>query len=90
VNLIEYCGKTEYSIIQFTFSIIDDIQEKINQKKFIYKDQIIRYINQRIDYYFKHFTLKHALLQTYKNEVFNSVMFKLKTTIKENIIFKCV
>lgn len=90
MDLAEYCGKTEYSIIQFVFSITDEIQEKITQKKFIYKEQIIRYINRRIDYFFKPFTLKNALLQTYKNEVFNSVMFKLKATIKEHIIFKCV
>ncbi|WP_338469342.1 hypothetical protein R4Z10_10930 [Niallia sp. XMNu-256] len=90
MELVEYCGKAEYSILQFIFSITDEIREKITQRKFIYREQIVRYIKRRIDYFFKQFTFKHALLQTYKNEVFNSVMFKLNSTIKEHIIFKCV
>ncbi|WP_428908480.1 hypothetical protein [Niallia sp. Krafla_26] len=90
MNLVEYCGKTEFSVLQFIFSVTDELNEKITQKKFIYKEQIVRYVERRIEYFFKHFNLKHALLQSYKNEVFNSVMFKLNTTIKEHIRFQCV
>ena len=90
MNLAEYCGYTEFSILQFIFSITDEIDEKITQKKFIYKEQIVRYVKRKIEYFFKPLPLKHALLQTYKHEVFNSVMFKLNTTIKEHIRFQCV
>jgi hypothetical protein len=89
MELAEYCGNIDFSILQFIFSLTDDIKEKISQKKLFYKEQITRYITQQIDYFFKSFTFNKALLQTYKNEAFNTIMFKLKNTIKEHIIFQC-
>ena len=90
MNLVEYCGNTEFSILQFIFSTTDEIKEKISEKKLFYKEQIIRYISQEIDHFFKRFTIKKALLQTYRNDAFNTIMFKLKHTLKERIIFQCV
>jgi hypothetical protein len=86
----EYCGKMEFYILQFIFSTTDKIKEKISQKKLFYKEQIIRYISQQIDHFFKRFTIKKALLQVYRNDAFNTIMFKLKHTLKEHIIFQCV
>lgn len=90
MNLVEYCGNTEYSIIQFVFTITEDTREKIAKKKLIYKEQIVKYVNRQIEYYFKGVALKRALLQTYKYEVYNSVMFKLNPILKEHIIFQCI
>jgi hypothetical protein len=89
MDLSEYCGNTEFSIIQFTFLITDDIKEKIDQKKLFYKEQVVRYITQQTDSFFRKFTLNQALLQTYKYEVFNTIMFKLKNILKKHIIFQC-
>lgn len=90
MNLAEYCGNIEFSILQFIFSTTSEIKEKISQKKLFYKEQIIRYISQRIDCFFKRFKIKKALLQAYRNDVFNTIMFKLKHTLKERIIFQCL
>jgi hypothetical protein len=90
MNLAEYCGNIEFSILQFIFSTTGEIKEKITQKKLFYKEQIIRYISQQIDHFFKRFTIKKALLQAYRNDVFNTIMFKLKHTLKERIIFQCL
>ena len=90
MNIIEFCGNTESSILQFIFSTTDEIKQKISEKKLFYKEQIIRYISQEIDHFFKRFTIKKALLQTYRNDAFNAIMFKLKNTLKERIIFQCV
>ena len=89
MDLAEYCGNIEFSILQFIFSTTDEIKEKISQKKLFYKEQIIRYIHQQIDHFFKRFTIKKALLQAYRNDVFTTIMFKLKHTLKERIIFQC-
>ena len=86
----DFCGKTDLSILQFIFSITDDIQQKIEQKKLFYKEQIIRYVNKQIDFFFKTFNLTTALLHTYKYEAYNTIMFKLKNILKENNIFQCV
>ncbi len=90
MNLVEYCGNMEFSILQFVFSTTAEVKEKISQKTLYYKEQIIRYISLQIDRFFKKFTLKKALLQAYRNDAFNTIMFKLKHTLKERIIFRCV
>ena len=43
MNVAEYCGTTEFPILQFIFSLTDDIREKIVQKKLFYKEQVMRY-----------------------------------------------
>ncbi|MEH7111441.1 hypothetical protein V7124_03555 [Neobacillus niacini] len=80
MRLQEYCGRTEFSILQFTIKVTDDIKEKMVQKKLLHKVDIVQYIHQQMDHFFQKFNLKPALLQTYKNEVLNSVMFKLKVS----------
>lgn len=89
MKLSEYCGNTEFSILQFIFRITDDIKEKIAQKKLFYKEQVTRYITKQIDLFFQNFTLSQALLQTYKYEAFNSIIFKLKSILEKDIIFRC-
>lgn len=91
MKIYEYCGVLDMSILQFVFSITNDIHEKITQKKLFYKEQIIRYVQKRIDIFFKQHHLKNALLQTYKSEVYNTIMFRLKNELKEHpAIFQCV
>jgi hypothetical protein len=90
MTLTEYCGNVEFSILSFIFSFTDDIREKIAQKKLFYKDQIKRYVKKQIDIFFKAFNIKSALLFTYKYETYNTIMFKLKSVLKEHNIFHCV
>lgn len=78
MRLHDYCGRTEFSILQFTFHVTKDITKKIEEKKLRHKEEIVQYIHNRMDHFFKMFNFKQAVLQTYKNEVFNSVIFKLK------------
>ena len=90
MDVAEYCGTTEFPILQFIFSLTDDIREKMSQKKLFYKEQVIRYVDKQIEFYFKSQNLKCALLQTYKYEAYNTIMFKINYILKENHIFQCV
>ena len=90
MTLIDYCGKMEYSILNFVFSFTDDVSEKIEQKELFYQEQITRYVKKHIDYFFKAYQLKKALLNTYKYETYNTIMFKLKSVLKEHNVFHCV
>jgi hypothetical protein len=91
MTITEYCGNFEYSILQFVIHLTNDIREKIQQKKLFYKEQIIRYAEKQLDFFFKKaYNLKSALLNTYKQEAYNTIMFKLKNILKEHNIFQCV
>lgn len=90
MNIEEFCGNLDYSILQFTFSFTNHICEKITKKELFYKEQIIRYVQKQIDFFFKTYNLKSALLSSYKYEVYNTIMFKLKNILKENNILRCI
>lgn len=90
MKIQEFCGNVEYSSMQFVFSLTAQIREKISRKQLLYKEQIIRYAKKQIEFYFNSFQLKKALLHAYKNEVYNSVMFKLQSIFKEYNVFQCI
>ena len=90
MRLIEYCGNMEFSILHFIFSLTDEVNEKIEQKELFYKEQIKRYVRKQIDFFFKAYRLKKAVLHTYKYEAYNTILFKLKDTFKKHNIFHCV
>lgn len=90
MTMPEYCGNIEYSILQFIFSLTEEIRNKVEQKKLFYREQIIRYTRKQIDFFFRGFQVKPALLAVYKNEVNHTVMFKLNYLLKEYNILQCV
>ncbi|MFC3883968.1 hypothetical protein ACFOU2_10905 [Bacillus songklensis] len=90
MKMTEYCGNFEHSILQFIFHLTNDIREKIQQKKLFYREQIVRYAEKQLDFFFKAYHLKSAILNAYKQEAYNTMMFKLKNILKENNIFQCV
>lgn len=89
MSLSEFCGKTEFSILQFTYYLTDDVKEKIIQKSLYYHEQVERYIYKNIDLFLRNYNFNDALAQTYKHEIFNTIMFRLKDLIKNKIIFSC-
>lgn len=90
MHIVEFCGHFEVSMIQFIYSLTEDVNEKIKKRKLFYKEQIIRYIQKQIDLFFMKYTFKKALLQSYKNDVYNTIMFKLNNILKENHILQCI
>jgi hypothetical protein len=90
MELSEFCGKTEYSILQFIFFVTDEIRKKVEQKKLFYKEQIIRYVKKQIHFFLKPYNFEIAQLILLKNEMFNTIMFKLKYILKEYCVFQCL
>ncbi|WP_147534296.1 hypothetical protein [Bacillus marasmi] len=91
MGIEEYCGNTiELSAMKLVFTLTNETREKISKKELIYKEQIVRFIKKKIDFYFNSLQIKKALLHAYKNEIYNSVMFKLQPIFKEFNIFQCI
>ncbi|MBB6445375.1 hypothetical protein [Bacillus benzoevorans] len=90
MEIPEYCGKLEFSVLQFIVALTDEIRQKMEQRKLFYQEQIIRFAKNKINFFFKGFQMKDALLAVYKNEVFNTIMFKIKYLLKEYNILQCV
>lgn len=90
MSLSEFCGKTEFSILQFTYYLTDDVKDKIDQKKLFYNEQIERYIYKQVDLFFQNYDFNNAIVQTYKYEIYTTIIFRLKDLINKKIIFSCV
>lgn len=90
MTIPEYCGHTEFSILQFTIHLTEEIHQKIKEKNLFYHEQIIRFTKKRIDHFFQGLQIKEALRSVYKNEVFNTIMIKIKSILKEYQILRCV
>ncbi|WP_156289831.1 hypothetical protein [Oceanobacillus salinisoli] len=80
----------ERSILKFIISTSEDIKTKIRNKIFFYEEQIHRYVLKQVELFLYYLYTDRALLTVYKYEIFNSIMFRLKTSMKENLIFKCI
>lgn len=86
----EYCGHVEFSILRFIFSFTDDVREKIAKEELFYQEQIVRYAEKQVDLFFRALGVNGAILHVYKNEAFNTIMFKIKNLLKEHNIFRCI
>ncbi|WP_110114009.1 hypothetical protein [Bacillus sp. CGMCC 1.16541] len=86
----EYCGTFDHSILQFTFSLVEEVKTNIQEKKLFYHGQIHRYIQKQIDLFFISSQLNRALTSVYKHEMYTTVMFRLKPILKEMQLFRCV
>lgn len=85
MNITEFCGKIEFSTLQFAFSLTDHLSEKISKKELFNKEQIVSYVKKQIDSFFKslNWNFKSSVLNVYKSEVYNTVMFKINYILKE-------
>lgn len=86
MNMSDFCGKTEFSILQFTCQITKDVKDKIETKEFFYDTQINRYIEKQIELFLKNYNFNDALIQTYKYEIYNTIMFGLKDFMNKKVI----
>lgn len=90
MQLAEYIGKTDFEIIRFAYLLIQDIEMKIKNKAFFYKNQIVTYINKQIDYFLLTLLDRDALLNIYKTEIHQILEPKLKEIYKKYRLFYCL
>ncbi|WP_028403050.1 hypothetical protein [Ectobacillus panaciterrae] len=85
-----YCGKLHFAILDFTFCLLNEITKKIQERNLFYENQILNYARKKLDNFFQTLCLEPALINTYKNETWNTITFKLKQVVKEKQIFQCL
>ncbi|MGM0875260.1 MAG: hypothetical protein ACQEWV_10730 [Bacillota bacterium] len=90
MQLAEYIGKTDLEIIHFSLSLIKDIDLKIKSKTFYYKNQVLTYINNCVDYFLNTLHVKCSLLSIYKAEIHQMINIKLKKVYAKHSLLSCV
>ena len=78
MHLNNFIEEKERRIISFTYFLVKEIEGKVQNKVFFYKEQIDRYIEKQIDIFLTTITAKHSLKSLYKHQIQSNVQFKLK------------
>jgi len=89
MKIESFCGEFHFTALDFVFDLLDEITTKIQRKILFYEEQIFGYARRQFDYFFLTVHLKPAVLFAYKNELWNTLAFKLKHIVKEKQVFKC-
>lgn len=90
MHLNNFIEEKERRIISFTYFLVDEIEKKVQNKVFFYKEQIDRYIDKQIDIFLTTISAKHSLKCLYKHQIQANVQFKLKYLLNYQVLLSCV
>lgn len=90
MHLNNFIDEKERRIISFTYFLVKEIEGKVQNKVFFYKEQVDRYIDKQIDIFLTTITAKHSLKSLYKHQILSNVKFKLKYLLNYQLLLSCV
>lgn len=90
MHLNDFIEEKERRIISFTYFLVKEIEGKVQNKVFFYKEQIDRYIEKQIDIFLTTITAKHSLKSLYKHQIQSNVQFKLKYLLNYQVLLSCI
>lgn len=90
MTIIDYIGKTDYDVIRFTFSLLNDIDNKLQNKQLFYRNQVMDYVKQQITLYVQSLSLKKPIETLYAVEIEQLLHHKLKTLFQKHAVLSCI
>ncbi len=90
MHLHNFIEEKERRIISFTYLLVKEIEENVQNKVFFYKEQIDRYIEKQADIFLKTINAKHSLKSLYRHQILSNVNFKLKYALQNQVLLSCV
>ncbi len=90
MHLNNFIEEKERRIISFTYFLVKEIEGKVQNKVFFYKEQIDRYIEKQIDIFLTTISAKRSLKSLYKHQIQSNVQFKLKYLLNYQVLLSCI
>jgi hypothetical protein len=90
MHLNTFIEEKELRIISFTLCLVQEIEKRIQNKVFFYKEQIERYIEKEVELFLKSISAKHALKNLYKYQILSNVHFKLKDLVNNRVFLSFI
>ena len=90
MHLKNFIDEKERRIISFTYFLVKEIEGKVQNKVFFYKEQVDRYIDNQTDLFLTTIIDKHSLKSLYKHQILSNVQFKLKYLLNYQLLLSCV
>lgn len=90
MQLPDYIGKTDFEMIHFSLSLIKDVDYKMKTNTFFYKNQVIRYINEKIEHFLKSMHVTRSLRTICKAEIHQMITPKINKMYDKYCLFSCL
>jgi hypothetical protein len=76
-------------IIRYSFTLLKEIDYKIQKKKLLYQKQVWKYVNHHIEMFLKRLDIKESLINIYKREIYLFLEKKLSNIFKKYRLWNC-
>jgi hypothetical protein len=76
-------------ILNFSFTLLNEIEQNIHTKIFYYENQATSFVKQQVSLYLDQLQLNGALKIVYKAEMMHFFKSKLTELFKKYTLFKC-
>ncbi|WLR52792.1 hypothetical protein LC040_07830 [Bacillus tianshenii] len=83
----EFMTKDDYTIIQFAFELLKDVQNQVQLKHMFYKNQVVRYIDKQIQLFMNSLAIKPALKVVYIRQIHSLIDHRISNLFqRENLL----
>ncbi|RDW21250.1 hypothetical protein [Oceanobacillus chungangensis] len=90
VTIAAYCGDFQFTVLEFVFTITNEVEKKIKNRKLFYEEQITHYVKKKVERFFLGVKMDKHILIVYKYEAYNTIMFRLDNILKEKNILSVI
>lgn len=90
MKIQDFISQQDYKLIQFSFSLIRDVEQKIHKKHLIYENQVKSYVSNKVEEFIIQLDVKRSLQSIYKAELVLLMKQHLNGMLKRNCLLKCV
>lgn len=80
----------DYELVQFSFSLVRDVEQKLRSKHLFYENQVKNYVKDQINAFIIKMNVKKALSTVYKAELHMLVKHRLDALTQRYSLLKCV
>ena len=87
MNIYKFVREEEFALISFSFDLIKEVERKIHNRTFFYKEQIDRYLEKKVNLFLSTISAEKSLKNVYRQQILMNVYFKLKNLINKKIHF---
>lgn len=90
MKIQDFISQQDYILIQFSFSLIRDVEQKIHKKHLIYENQVKSYVSNKVEEFIIQLGVKLSLQSIYKAELLLLMKQHLNSMMKRTCLLKCV
>ncbi|MBS2969265.1 hypothetical protein J9317_10865 [Metabacillus sp. KIGAM252] len=86
--LNDFMMDTDRKMISFSFSLLNEVNEKIQRKILFYENQVLSYVQNQIDYFIKSLNISKTLQTICRSELSALIKSKLNMMLAQYSLFR--